>query len=362
MNPLRQHFDKLLLLLGLIALALSVVFILQGLSSSPESHFTIREKGSSPEILPIVQLEELSTTYSRPYQLVTSNMLAFVSEFRVACTNQNHVLLRPDTEVCPYCNATQPRKDPNADTDEDGLPDSWELAHGTDRAVADDFLDLDGDGFTNMEEYLAGTHPNDDTSHPPLYLKLRVFGTLNKPLKFKLLSISKVGETHRFQVAMPERTHFLTLGQEVEGWIAEAFDQDAQVLTIRAGGETMKLPRWQEVALNQRIARIISLAKSDFKEDVTIGASFVVQGQTWKVIRIGDNEVEIEGSPLAEGDAPLLRTLQKVTPEETLAAQRAKSAPADGRPMLNENFPGSPLEYQRRNPGSQEQGDGAFFR
>ena len=46
------------------------------------------------------------------------------------------------------------------DTDGDGMPDSWEHAHGLDQldpldAVRDD----DGDGFTNLQEYLAGTDP-----------------------------------------------------------------------------------------------------------------------------------------------------------------------------------------------------------
>lgn len=45
------------------------------------------------------------------------------------------------------------------DSDGDGIPDWWEIKYGTgwDIANADD--DPDGDGMTNLEEYLAGTHP-----------------------------------------------------------------------------------------------------------------------------------------------------------------------------------------------------------
>ena len=46
-----------------------------------------------------------------------------------------------------------------ADTDGDGLPDWWELAHGTNPLVRDADDDPDGDGFTNLQEYLAGTDP-----------------------------------------------------------------------------------------------------------------------------------------------------------------------------------------------------------
>ncbi len=50
------------------------------------------------------------------------------------------------------------------DTDGDGIPDSWKLYYfGTTNVDADD--DADGDGLTNLEEYLAGTNPlNPDTN------------------------------------------------------------------------------------------------------------------------------------------------------------------------------------------------------
>ena len=47
-----------------------------------------------------------------------------------------------------------------ADTDNDGMPDDWEKKHGLDANNADDnSSDKDGDGYTNVEEYLNGTDP-----------------------------------------------------------------------------------------------------------------------------------------------------------------------------------------------------------
>jgi hypothetical protein len=40
------------------------------------------------------------------------------------------------------------------DTDGDGMPDAWEKAHGLNPSVADNNADFDGDGYTNLEEYL----------------------------------------------------------------------------------------------------------------------------------------------------------------------------------------------------------------
>jgi hypothetical protein len=48
---------------------------------------------------------------------------------------------------------------PSVDSDGDGMPDAWELLHGLNASVNDAGLDGDGDGFSNRDEYAAGTDP-----------------------------------------------------------------------------------------------------------------------------------------------------------------------------------------------------------
>jgi hypothetical protein len=54
----------------------------------------------------------------------------------------------------------------DADDDNDRMPDSYELNNGLNPLVDDAALDLDGDGYTNFEEFEQGTAPNDPQDAP----------------------------------------------------------------------------------------------------------------------------------------------------------------------------------------------------
>ncbi|HTB80608.1 MAG TPA: hypothetical protein VK717_06945 [Opitutaceae bacterium] len=47
------------------------------------------------------------------------------------------------------------------DANNDGIPDDWETTYGLSTSIDQRNLDPDGDGQTNLEEYIAGTNPND---------------------------------------------------------------------------------------------------------------------------------------------------------------------------------------------------------
>ena len=57
------------------------------------------------------------------------------------------------------------------DTDGDGMPDEWERAHNFDpESPADAWEDADLDGFSNLDEYIAGTDPLDRETLPEIYI------------------------------------------------------------------------------------------------------------------------------------------------------------------------------------------------
>lgn len=71
------------------------------------------------------------------------------------------------------------------DTDQDGMPDEWELLHGFNpNAPGDALLDEDGDGLTNLAEYRAGTDPND----PASTLRLGITAGSSAVLEFNALA------------------------------------------------------------------------------------------------------------------------------------------------------------------------------
>ena len=79
-------------------------------------------------------------------------------------------------EKCPYCGVVQPKEIKVVlDSDGDGIPDEQEKAWGMNQNDPSDAnADMDSDGFTNIEEYLAKTDPKDPASHPDYLDDLRL--------------------------------------------------------------------------------------------------------------------------------------------------------------------------------------------
>ncbi len=65
-----------------------------------------------------------------------------------------------------------------ADADADGMGDAWETANGLNPAVNDSALDRDGDGLTNIAEWLAGTTPNNPSSRLAITSEQAVGGNM----------------------------------------------------------------------------------------------------------------------------------------------------------------------------------------
>ncbi|TWU30261.1 pectate lyase family protein [Bythopirellula polymerisocia] len=78
------------------------------------------------------------------------------------------ILLNPD-QVGGYPDYSFSPDEVPTDTDEDGMPDAWETKYNLDaNSPADSSIDSDGDGYTNIEEYLNGTNPREKVDYTNL--------------------------------------------------------------------------------------------------------------------------------------------------------------------------------------------------
>jgi len=75
-------------------------------------------------------------------------------------------IIKDINEVGGYPNLTYNAAKVPADGDNDGMPDDWEIKNKLDpKNAKDGAMDADGDGYTNIEEYLNGTNPQEKINY-----------------------------------------------------------------------------------------------------------------------------------------------------------------------------------------------------
>lgn len=99
----------------------------------------------------------------------------------------------------------------NPDSDNDGLPDSWEITYGLNPADSSDAQsDLDGDGASSAFEFASGTNPNNNQS--VLTLRAGVHSEAGQTLRFP----SVVGRNYRLEFS-GDLLEWLPKGSVVSG-------------------------------------------------------------------------------------------------------------------------------------------------
>ena len=263
-NFFTQHYDWIAAAVAVAAIAAAAVFFVNALGEDAEAaasaevrRIDARKPGDSGvEKADMSMYQLIMRTSKAPVRLgdVDPKGYSFLaSDCRVFCAKPEcHAPIPPDSKVCPVCNETQPEEaQPEVvlDADGDGLPDEWERKVGLNPGnVADADEDLDGDGFTNLEEFEAGTDPADKNSHPDYLNSLTVKLPLKQTtLPFYLRSYMKTPSGMKLEFVNPkERNDYGTLGKTYSvyvdsdigatGFTVKGFEQKERTVKIKGGG------------------------------------------------------------------------------------------------------------------------------
>ena len=230
-NPFKQHYDKIIVAVVLLALIASLVVLIHRVTTQrdKDQEFQSKVDRLRPEFPDAKNIgsdiyEKTLFAIETP-TLISSNVSVFIAPERIWCVSCKWTI-KPDAKTCYKCNAPQPEgDDENWDSDGDGIPDSWELQYGLKPFDPSDASeDLDGDGFTNLEEFLSETDPKDINSHPPYIDFLRVDEIKAILFPYTLSGKIKGPNGYKYQINVSNKSIWLNIGDKVEktGYVIES--------------------------------------------------------------------------------------------------------------------------------------------
>lgn len=299
---LKLNYEKLLLVVVLLILLCSAVLLVWQVMQKTAQQAAVQP---SPPFVKAkaIDKEELRL---RVAALQHTNLMdaargVMGDELRVSCINPKCAKPIPyDTELCPFCAAKQPPKPKEDESTLGDIPDKWKKKYGfdpLDTTVAN--ADTDGDGFSNLDEYRAGTDPLDPKSHPDVASKLCVWSVKKQPFKLRFTMAMTAGSAETFQVknVSTGKSQFLKIGDTVEGYkilAHEAKAADGDVLVMDNGAEKLRLPKNKDLQEKADLsADLILMLDHKRYNNLVKGQSVKIREITYKIIDITTNAVTI---------------------------------------------------------------------
>ena len=347
-NFFAAHWDWLAAAAGCTALLVAGAFFVLSMGDSPEASadaFEASLKAQKPshegvDPANLTPLQNVLRQTKTPPKLDAidpkkANFLA--SEARVFCqqgdaASKEKACGRPipaDSEVCPYCKVKQNVVKIEADADHDGLPNEWEVKFGLNpNDPSDAKKDLDGDGYTNLEEFLAKTDPTDKESHPDYLDSVVVSAPLKKttlPFYFNAHMPIRSGHRLTFWSVEGKGKCLCVKGEEVvidpgkgkkisTGWVVDGFEEkselreraglkgvkvpvDVSIVTLKRAkdGKSMKIVRGIRENPIEEETELTYKRGKELKFTVSKGAEFELRGNKYRVekLRAVENGCEV---------------------------------------------------------------------
>ncbi len=209
------------------------------------------------------------------------------------------------------------------DDDGDGMPNEWEDRWDVvDGSVADADGDPDGDGFSNLDEYLGGSSPADPASLPVPFRVVRIL-TETTDVMFRGYIVKAGGDVDvvdpkywvvKITWGKDSQTEIAELGDSLHGWKVEsvvkrkvrresrhgipAYDEDVYFLTLtKAGFEPVVLERGRWTKITESRADLsVTRGKDAGKmlRKLEAGESVEANSARYRVERIRPGEVVLK--------------------------------------------------------------------
>ena len=347
--PVLRHYDKLLVVAALVVLLVSLAYLImagmardeeRGDSSNVTQKATaLKAKPKLVDALIMEPYEKAAKQLADPFQIsqVKRDEANFLTpECRVTCMNAACTKPIPEkATVCPFCGLKQEgvgRPDDYCTVGE--IPDKVKREkYGLPiNDVSVEAQDVDGDGFTLVEEWKAETDPKDPNSHPPYTAKLELRELRGKMLPLRFTAVNKMPDGYQLTFNWTEkrnpRTYWVKENKPIgeTGFTAgelnvKSEERDGPTGKIKVDVSTVVIKRnsdGKEIELqigekekNTDVEAIFVFLVDDSERVLLEKQEFKLRDETYRVVSI--NEKDGDGTVVVEdaGDGTKQKTFKK---------------------------------------------------
>lgn len=349
------RYELIALAIGVLAVAGGAAFYMMSIGDNPdeaasESVANVERMKPSETGVKAVDMAEFQAASRLVRSPVIVSEVAeksesfLASERRVLCKKCGKAI-SGDIKVmpaCPFCGEKQEEeKKVVLDADGDGLPDEWEKRYNLNPADASDAnADSDGDGFTNMEEFLAGTDPTDKNDHPDYLDSLKIVLPLKETyMPFVFTRATKIPTGWRCEFFDPKqkddygrmgRTLTATIGEAIgeSGFTLKGYEAKTTKRAIRGGEGLKKTVDVSEATVTRKsdgktLKLVIAESKREKPMPVDVQATLAYERGTVKNFDVvPGSEIDLNGSKYRITDVKAVGKGARVALENSLTGKK----------------------------------------